>query len=135
MIPYAGMSFLTHDAVGDFFRLPSLAPYTVLSSADTNPKRKVQLTAPAELTSGAIAGLVSQTASYPLEVIRRRMQVGGAVGDGHRWSIAETARSIWLERGLKGFFVGLSIGYVKVVPMVATSFYVYERGKWWLGIG
>ena len=135
MIPYAGMSFLTHDAVGDFFRLPSLAPYTVLSSASTNNKGKVQLTAPAELTSGAIAGLVSQTASYPLEVIRRRMQVGGAVGDGHRWSIAETARSIWLERGLKGFFVGLSIGYVKVVPMVATSFYVYERGKWWLGIG
>ena len=60
MIPYAGMSFLTHDSVGDFFRLPSLASYTVLSTASTNTKGKVQLTAPAELTSGAIAGLVSQ---------------------------------------------------------------------------
>jgi solute carrier family 25 protein 16 len=30
--------------------------------------------------------------------------------------------------------VGLSIGYVKVVPMVAVSFWVYERGKGWLGI-
>jgi solute carrier family 25 (mitochondrial carrier protein), member 16 len=62
------------------------------------------------------------------------MQVGGAVGDGHRLKIAETARMIWMERGWQGFFVGLTIGYVKVVPMVAVSFYVYERGKWWLGV-
>jgi len=146
MLPYAGMSFLTHDTIGDLFRLPALAPYTVLRSTAVAPApphtgsdnpstyHRSQLTAPAELTSGALAGLVSQTASYPLEVIRRRMQVGGAVGDGHRLSILETARRIWLERGWRGFFVGLSIGYMKVIPLAATSFYVYERGKWWLGI-
>lgn len=145
MLPYAGMSFLTHDMIGDFFRNPGLAPYTVLRStainatapagSNTKAYKRSQLTAPAELTSGAIAGLVSQTASYPLEVVRRRMQVGGAVGDGRRLTIAETMRRIWLERGWRGFFVGLTIGYVKVVPMVATSFYVYERSKWLLGIG
>jgi len=140
MLPYAGMSFLTHDTIGDLLRHPSIAQYTVLPSTtlagNRGPgrPRKTQLTAPAELTSGAVAGLVSQTSSYPFEVIRRRMQVGGAVGDGHRLKIAETARTIWLERSWKGFFVGLTIGYVKVVPMVAVSFYVYERGKWWLGI-
>ncbi|KAK5199754.1 coenzyme A transporter [Exophiala xenobiotica] len=146
MLPYAGMSFLTHDTIGDLFRRPSLAPYTVLRSTAVAPApphtgsdnpstyHRSQLTAPAELTSGALAGLVSQTASYPLEVIRRRMQVGGAVGDGHRMSILETASRIWLERGWRGFFVGLTIGYIKVVPLAATSFYVYERGKWWLGI-
>jgi solute carrier family 25 protein 16 len=62
------------------------------------------------------------------------MQVSGAVGDGHRLHIGETARLIFRERGLIGFWIGLSIGYVKVVPMVAASFYVYERGKTWLGI-
>jgi solute carrier family 25 (mitochondrial carrier protein), member 16 len=142
ILPYAGMSFLTHDTIGDLFRHPSLAPYTVLPSTvttgsrgdESEKSRRIQLTGPAELISGAIAGLVSQTASYPIEVIRRRMQVGGAVGDGHRLRIAETARMIWMERGWKGFFVGLTIGYVKVVPMVAVSFYVYERGKWLLDI-
>ena len=135
MLPYAGMSFLTHDTVGDLFRLPAVSQYTLMrNSADASTGKKAQLSAPAELTSGAIAGLVSQTASYPLEVIRRRMQVGGAVGDGHRLTIAETARRIFLERGWRGFFVGLSIGYIKVVPMSATSFYVWERGKWVLGI-
>ena len=140
MLPYAGTSFLTHDTIGDILRHPSIAGYTVLpstalsSAQASDPSRRSQLKAPAELTSGAIAGLVSQTASYPFEVVRRRMQVGGAVGDGHRLRIAETTQMIWKERGWRGFFVGLTIGYVKVVPMVAVSFYVYERGKWWLGI-
>jgi solute carrier family 25 protein 16 len=62
------------------------------------------------------------------------MQVSGAVGDGHRLGLADTARTIWLERGFRGFWVGLTIGYMKVIPMVATSFFVYERLKWSLGI-
>ncbi|KAJ5611095.1 Mitochondrial carrier protein LEU5 [Penicillium lagena] len=138
MLPYAGMSFLTHDTVGDWLRHPAVAQYTTLpESESTRAKkgsRRPQLTAAAELSSGALAGLVSQTSSYPLEVIRRRMQVGGAVGDGRRLGIVETASKIWLEKGFRGYWVGLTIGYLKVVPMVATSFFVYERLKWSLGI-
>lgn len=135
MLPYAGMSFLTHDTAGDLLRHPSVAKYSTIPKPANHPAGKpAPLRSWAELCSGGIAGLVSQTASYPLEVIRRRMQVGGTVGDGRRLSIAETAKTIFLERGFKGFWIGLSIGYVKVVPMVAVSFYTYERGKMWLGI-
>lgn len=137
MFPYAGMSFLTHDTVGDWLRHPAIAQHTTIPDSKSKSKkgsRHPQLTAAAELFSGAVAGLVSQTSSYPLEVIRRRMQVGGAVGDGRRLRIMETARTIWLERGFRGFWIGLTIGYIKVVPMVATSFFVYERLKWSLGI-
>jgi len=135
MLPYAGMSFLTHDTAGDVLRHPILAPYTTLPKPSNFPPSKpAPLRSWAELLSGGIAGLVSQTSAYPLEVIRRRMQVGGAVGDGHRLHVGETARMIFRERGIMGFWVGLSIGYVKVVPMVAVSFYVYERGKTLLGI-
>lgn len=140
MIPYAGMSFLTHDTVNDLLRHPSLAPYTTVgppssshSTSSGHPNRPV-LTYWAEFLSGGIAGLVSQTCSYPLEVIRRRMQVGGAVGDGHRLRIGETARRIWIEKGWRGYWVGLGIGYFKVVPMVAVGFVVYEKGKLLLGV-
>lgn len=71
-----------------------------------------------DLACGAVAGAVSQTASYPFEVVRRRMQVGGARGGvGVSWK--EAIRGVWNgERpGFRGFFVGLSIGYLKVVPM------------------
>ena len=158
MLPYAGASFLTHDTASDFLRHPSIAAYTTIpgtggsqysyngsaSSIDpatqqsrrqsSDPHKPPQLRSWAELTSGGFAGFVSQTVSYPLEVIRRRMQVGGVVGDGHRLRMAEVAANIVRERGWRGFFVGLGIGYVKVVPMVATSFFVYERAKWILGI-
>jgi len=139
MIPYAGASFLAHDSMSDLMRIPILAPYTTLPNtsreeSSTSSHKPAQLRYWAELTSGGIAGFFSQTVSYPLEVIRRRMQVGGVVGDGHRLSIPEVTRRIYMERGYKGFFVGLTIGYVKVVPMAAVSFYAYERGKYYLGI-
>ncbi|KUJ06768.1 mitochondrial carrier protein LEU5 [Mollisia scopiformis] len=135
MIPYAGMSFLTHDTAGDVLRHPAVARYTTLPKPEGfAPHKPPPLRSWAELLAGGIAGLVSQTSAYPLEVIRRRMQVGGAVGDGHRLHVKETAKLIFRERGFTGFFVGLSIGYVKIVPMAAVSFYVYERGKTWLGI-
>ncbi|OJD38611.1 mitochondrial carrier protein [Diplodia corticola] len=139
MLPYAGSSFLTHDTISDLLRHPSIAAHTTLPRTeradDTRGGHKpAQLKSWAELTSGGLAGFFSQTVSYPLEVIRRRMQVGGVVGDGHRLSMTEVTHKIWLERGWRGFFVGLAIGYVKVVPMAATSFFVYERGKYYLNI-
>ena len=135
ILPYAGISFLTHDTASDWLRLPSLAPFTTTNPpASSRPDAPPILKAWAQLLAGGLAGLVSQTASYPLEVIRRRMQVGGAVGDGHRLGIVETAGKIYKETGLRGFWVGLTIGYVKVVPMVAVSFFVYQRMKVVLGV-
>jgi solute carrier family 25 (mitochondrial carrier protein), member 16 len=130
MLPYAGISFLVHDTVGDLLKHPSIAEYTTIKESSIRPRLRNW----AELTAGAFAGLISQTASYPFEVIRRRMQVGGAVGDGKRLTMRETATRIWAERGLSGFYVGLGIGYIKVVPMAAVSFLVYERSKILLGI-
>lgn len=135
MLPYAGMSFLTHDTVGDLLRHPAIAQHTTLPMPRNAPPGKpAPLRSWAEFLAGGLAGLVSQTASYPFEVVRRRMQVGGAVGDGHRLRIAETARLIMKERGPRGFYVGLTIGYAKVVPMAAASFYTYERLKTFFGI-
>lgn len=138
MVPYAGASFLAHDSASDFLRRPQFAEYTTLPNtkgkAKSDPHKPAQLKVWAQLTAGGFAGFFAQTVSYPLEVIRRRMQVGGVVGDGHRLSMAETARQIRSERGYRGFFVGLSIGYMKVIPLAATSFFVYERGKFYLGI-
>lgn len=118
-------------------RHPSVARYTTLPATkgtSRDPNKPPQLKTWAELATGGLAGFVSQTVSYPLEVIRRRMQVGGVVGDAHRLTISEVIGNILKEAGWRGFFVGLGVGYVKIIPMVATSFFVYERGKYYLGI-
>ncbi|RFU74485.1 mitochondrial carrier leu5 [Trichoderma arundinaceum] len=135
MLPYAGVSFLTHDTMTDLLHHPSISEHTTLPKKKNHPEGKAApLRSWAELTAGGVAGMISQTFSYPLEVIRRRMQVGGAVGDGRRLRVGETAAMILRERGIRGFFVGLTIGYVKVIPLAAVSFYTYERMKLILGI-
>jgi len=125
IIPYAGTSFLTWG-----FLRSSLVPPPDASrpSSDRRPSPL------ADLTFGAVAGAVSQTVSYPFEVVRRRMQVGGLTHPERWMRWGETVRSIWATRGWKGFYVGLSIGYLKIVPMTAVSFTVWQWGKRVLGV-
>lgn len=141
MVPYAGVSFYAHDLLHDFFRSPALAPYTVtddyvppseqrLTKSDSSFDHRRPLKVWAQLIAGGGAGMVAQAAAYPFEVIRRRMQVGAVVNSGGQfYSGIHTAKQVYMERGLRGFYVGLGIGFLKVVPMFACSFFVYERCK------
>ena len=114
MVPYAGVSFLTYGTLKK--KVPEWSNY-FRGHRTAN-----------DLFCGAIAGLLSQTASYPFEVVRRRMQVGGVGGGtGVTWRQAFTA--IYAQRGLPGFFVGLTIGYLKVVPMTSISFATWQLMK------
>jgi solute carrier family 25 (mitochondrial carrier protein), member 16 len=120
MIPYAGTSFLAWDFLRAYF----------LSSSTPNSRP----TPIADLSIGAISGALGQTVSYPFEVVRRRMQVGGLTKPDRwlRWD--ETVRAVWTARGWRGFFVGLSVGYLKIVPMTGVSFAVWQAGKRALGV-
>jgi len=116
MIPYAGVSFLSWGFLRSHLLPPSQVGHT--------PPTPV-----ADLAIGALSGAIAQTASYPFEVVRRRMQVGG-ITQPNRWlRWGEIIRGIYHSRGWKGFYVGLSIGYLKVIPMTAVSFTVWQGGK------
>ncbi|KAF9528485.1 mitochondrial carrier domain-containing protein [Crepidotus variabilis] len=116
MVPYAGVSFLSWGYLRSRFLPPSKVGH-----------RKA--TPMADLAIGAISGAVGQTASYPLEVVRRRMQVGGITRPDRWIKGTETVRTIYQSSGWRGFFVGLSLGYLKVVPMTAVSFAVWQGCK------
>ena len=121
MIPYAGTSFLVWGFLHDRFLPPR----------EGSPKARTPI---ADLTIGAIAGAISQTASYPFEIVRRRMQVGGLTRPDRWLGWSETVRDTWRANGWRGFYVGLGIGYLKVVPMTAVSFAVWQAGKHILGV-
>ncbi|GLB37842.1 putative mitochondrial carrier (TC 2.A.29) family protein [Lyophyllum shimeji] len=116
MIPYAGVSFLSWG----FLRARFLPP----DKAGHRPPTPI-----ADLAIGAVSGLLAQTASYPFEVIRRRMQVGGITRPDRWLRLDETVRAIWQCGGWRGFYVGLAIGYLKIVPMTAVSFAVWQGTK------
>ncbi|KAJ3001723.1 hypothetical protein HKX48_002745 [Thoreauomyces humboldtii] len=138
IIPYAGVSFLVYERLKTLART-SLPRTLTYDTPDGAPK----LTWWAYLTCGALSGVIAQTTAYPFEVIRRNMQVAGTRDVSHpqyqtpdkpRRNTRDTARHIWVRKGWRGFFVGLSIGYMKVMPMSAVSFFVYEWTKNRLGI-
>jgi solute carrier family 25 protein 16 len=116
VVPYAGVSFLLWG------RLQNGIRKTTLLSAQDKRRYRTLL----DLGCGAIAGALSQTASYPFEVIRRRMQVGGLLQPGRLVGFGETVRLIYRTSGYRGFFIGLAIGYVKIVPMSALSFATWK---------
>ena len=124
MVPYAGVSFYTYELLK--FRL---AKFDFLKS---NNEKLLPLVT---LSSGAIAGIFAQTCSYPFEVVRRHMQVASQTfySKTHT-TMLSTARDIVTRRGVKGLFVGLGIGFIKVIPLHAVSFYTYEEAKLFLGI-
>ena len=115
MIPYAGTAFLTYEHC------------VRLSKRYFDGPLPMQ----AHLINGGLSGAVAQTISYPLEIIRRRMQVYSLV-DLNYATIFKSMQTIYRENGWRGFYVSLSIGYIKVIPMSMISFLVYEKMKKYL---
>ncbi|GAA5978662.1 hypothetical protein JCM5350_002470 [Sporobolomyces pararoseus] len=131
IIPYAGTSFLVWG-----YLKTDLFP-TLIQDPVSLKKNRAFL----DLLAGGLAGAIGQTTAYPLDIVRRRMQVGPAVvieeGGRKKASAAgfwETGSKIFKTQGWRGFFVGLSIGYLKVVPMNAVSFSSWVFMKRVLGL-
>jgi solute carrier family 25 protein 16 len=128
MIPYAGTSFLVWGFLRSFF-----LPKSKMEQASIKPPTP-KLNPVLNLALGGVAGAVAQTASYPFELVRRRMQVGGLIHPDRWINFSEVVKLIWMQSGWRGFYVGLGIGYIKVVPMSAVSYSVWELGKRVFGI-
>jgi solute carrier family 25 phosphate transporter 23/24/25/41 len=88
-----------------------------------------------KLALGAISGTFAQTLTYPLDVVRRRMQMLGYGGQAVEYtSISEAFKRVYTKYGLIGFYKGLIPNYLKVVPVVSINFVVYEYMKRFLGL-
>ena len=93
---------------------------------------------------GAIAGLVLWIGSYPLDVIKSRMQsdVGYSnkvsetmgefkeklrdVGEGRKYtSMVDCSKKIFAESGIRGFWRGLAPTLVRAIPCSAGTFAAY----------
>ncbi|PNF23507.1 Mitochondrial coenzyme A transporter SLC25A42 [Cryptotermes secundus] len=113
VIPYAGVSFFTYDTLKRNYM-----EYAGSTSKQAGPLPS--------LAFGAIAGLLGQSSSYPLDIVRRRMQTSPISGMQYK-TIFGTLKKIYRDEGIiGGFYKGLSMNWVKGPVAVGISFATYE---------
>lgn len=112
--PYAALNFASYDMMKRWFY--------VGTDTRQNPV--------ANLGLGGVAGTVAATVCYPLDTIRRRMQMKGQMYRNQ----ADAFVTIWRTEGLVGFYRGWAANTIKVVPQNAIRFVAYETLKKLLGV-
>jgi solute carrier family 25 phosphate transporter 23/24/25/41 len=86
----------------------NFAIYDLLKVYFTPPDRPVSTVR--KLACGATAGAISQTITYPLDVLRRKMQVTGMKDkvDFQYKNSFDAIRTIVQREGVRGLYTGLS---------------------------
>ncbi|KAF8516025.1 solute carrier family 25 member 38 [Hysterangium stoloniferum] len=73
--------------------------------------------------AGAGAGTAATLLTHPFDVLKTRLQVRN--GDKYH-TLRSTVRTIWTDRGLRGFFDGISLRLSRKVLSSAIGWAVYE---------
>ncbi|KAI5403697.1 Adenine nucleotide transporter bt1 [Lathyrus oleraceus] len=81
------------------------------------------------LLIGSAAGAISSTATFPLEVARKQMQVGALSGRQVYRDVLHALVSILEKEGIQGLYRGLGPSCMKLVPAAGISFMCYEACK------
>ncbi|KAL3536446.1 hypothetical protein ACH5RR_004907 [Cinchona calisaya] len=89
------------------------------------------------LACGSLSGIASSTATFPLDLVRRRMQLEGVGGRARVYNtgLFGTIGHIVRTEGLHGLYRGIMPEYYKVVPSVGIVFMTYETLKKLLSSG
>jgi solute carrier family 25 (mitochondrial folate transporter), member 32 len=86
--------------------------------ADGSPETAAEL-----LISSGLAKMFASLLSYPHEVLRSRMMDSRATTAP---SLIGTAKHIWTTEGFAGFYTGLSVTLLRVIPNCCMTFVSYE---------
>eukprot|EP00048_Salpingoeca_helianthica_P021346 m.11788 g.11788 ORF g.11788 m.11788 type:complete len:473 (-) comp5865_c0_seq1:115-1533(-) len=114
VIPYAGIDLAVYETLKEMY---------VENNPGTEP------TVVALMACGATSSSVGQLASYPLALVRTRMQAG----ESKRTMLGEF-EAVIRDGGLRGLYRGLVPNFLKVAPAVSISYVIYERMKSLLSI-
>jgi len=89
------------------------------------------------LICGASSGALATLITFPMDTIRRRMQIQSlhVTEKSQRLSSQQLFSNLIHKEGLSSLYRGLTPELLKVIPMVGTMFWVYEWTKDLLNVG
>ncbi|KAM6944960.1 calcium-binding mitochondrial carrier protein SCaMC-2-A isoform 1-T1 [Lycodopsis pacificus] len=121
IIPYAGIDLAVYETLKNNY----LQQYGING---TDPGVLVLL------ACGTVSSTCGQLASYPLALVRTRMQAQAAIEGSQQVTMSGLFRQILQTEGPTGLYRGLGPNFLKVIPAVSISYVVYERLKSHLGV-
>ncbi|RMZ85298.1 hypothetical protein DV738_g45, partial [Chaetothyriales sp. CBS 135597] len=86
-----------------------------------------------QMTAGAAAGMMYNFTFYPADTIKSRMQVEELSSGKTKATFASTAKTLWQQSGLRGFYRGCGITVFRSAPSSAIVFSIYEAFRKYLG--
>ena len=116
-LPFEGIKFGLYDL------------FNQLLPGDANGKVAAIWT----LLTGAGAGALAHTLTYPLDTLRRRMQISGASGAKTYTGIIQCIRTVWEVEGRGALWFGLTPTVIRSLPNLGIQFLLYEVLKTALG--
>ncbi|PVH93231.1 mitochondrial deoxynucleotide carrier [Periconia macrospinosa] len=135
-----------HEGATGFFRgwgagISQIVPYMGLFFASYETLKPVMANSPLPLAfgtsdaaAGVLASVLSKSAVYPLDTIRKRLQVQGPMRSRyvHRnipmyTGVVSTLSHIWKHEGRRGMYRGLTVSLLKAAPASAVTVWTYER--------
>ena len=114
-IPFEGSQFFTYDGLAQLYKEKVAHSQTISPAANC--------------VVGAIAGAISQTVAFPFDVVRKRMMAGQKMGGNLPTTMGGAFKHIYQNEGIGGFFKGLSVNMVKIVPYSALQYTIFAETK------
>jgi solute carrier family 25, member 42 len=106
--------------------LIGIVPYAGTSFAVYETLRSPEMSFAGRLAAGGLAGVTAQAITYPLDVVRRRMQISPSTA----LTMTGTFRDILRHEGVAGgLFKGISMNFIKGPIAVAISMTVNDYVK------
>lgn len=133
IIPYNACNFYTVDSS----KRLALQSYPHIFGKVDQKTNEYTLKTQSRLLFAATSAAIANTVGYPLDVARRRMQLALLSSDTAKFSesVAKTLKLIYTENGIsKGLYRGLSINYLRVVPMFAVQYAMNDTMKEMFGL-
>ncbi|RWW77076.1 hypothetical protein BHE74_00014786 [Ensete ventricosum] len=107
VMPYAATNYFAYESLKKFYR----------KTFETEEIGSI-----ATLLIGSAAGAISSSATFPLEVARKHMQVGAVGGRQVYKNMLHAFLSILENEGIGGLYKGLWPSWMKLVPAAGISF-------------
>ena len=81
------------------------------------------------LLNGGVAGVIAVTATYPTDLVRRRMQLSGVDGHEKYKNMIDCFATIMRKEGTLALYKGYVACMLKVAPAMAVMFWCNELLK------